>query len=59
MPKGRQPGRRPVVIIGADKPAAAGATPAITLTDNFSVEGATLGRQPNKDGGNSGAMWFE
>lgn len=49
----------PPPVIGADKPAAADAAPAIALTDNFSVEGAPLGRQPNYDGDNSGVMWFE
>ncbi|MET9776263.1 hypothetical protein ABZ023_18715 [Streptomyces sp. NPDC006367] len=32
---------------------------AIALPQTFRVEGATLGRQPNNDGDNSGAMWFE
>ncbi|QNP67076.1 hypothetical protein [Streptomyces genisteinicus] len=33
--------------------------PVIALPQTFSVEGATLGRKPNNDGDNSGAMWFE
>ncbi|MBH1939158.1 hypothetical protein I5Q34_33705 [Streptomyces sp. AV19] len=33
--------------------------PGIALPESFSVEGATLGRQPNNDGDNSGAMFFE
>ncbi|MCX4635599.1 hypothetical protein OG775_10675 [Streptomyces platensis] len=41
------------------KSAAVGATPLIALPESFPVETATLGRQPNNDGDNSGAMWFE
>lgn len=33
--------------------------PTLALPETFSVETATLGRQPNNDGDNSGAMWFE
>ncbi|MFE9250968.1 hypothetical protein [Streptomyces sp. NPDC007088] len=33
--------------------------PEIELPDSFDAEAATLGRQPNNDGDNSGAMWFE
>ncbi|MFI1532064.1 hypothetical protein [Streptomyces griseus] len=32
---------------------------AIELPESFDAETATLGRQPNNDGDNSGAMWFE
>ncbi|MEV4506643.1 hypothetical protein [Streptomyces klenkii] len=39
--------------------AAAVSVPGIALPESFSVEGATLGRQPNNDGDNSGAMFFE
>ncbi|WLQ35545.1 hypothetical protein P8A18_19930 [Streptomyces castrisilvae] len=31
----------------------------IELPESFSAEAATLGRQPNNDGDNSGAMFFE
>ncbi|MFF4282869.1 hypothetical protein ACFY0Z_29325 [Streptomyces kronopolitis] len=34
-------------------------TPVIALPESYPLEGATLGRQPNNDGDNSGAMWFE
>ncbi|GAA3085812.1 hypothetical protein [Streptomyces sp. NPDC020667] len=37
----------------------AAAAPGIALPQSFPVEGATLGRQPNNDGDNSGAMFFE
>ena len=40
-------------------PALAESVPALVLPETFSVESATLGRQPNNDGDNSGAMWFE
>ncbi|MFE4055016.1 hypothetical protein ACFXP3_01695 [Streptomyces sp. NPDC059096] len=43
----------------AAEPTAAGSAPVIALPESFSVETATLGRQPNNDGDNSGAMWFE
>ncbi|WP_407286431.1 hypothetical protein [Streptomyces sp. BP-8] len=33
--------------------------PVIALPESFPVEAATLGRQPNNDGDNSCAMWFE
>ncbi|MEW1551794.1 hypothetical protein [Streptomyces tsukubensis] len=33
--------------------------PVIALPESFPVETATLGRKPNNDGDNSGAMWFE
>ncbi|BDM74927.1 hypothetical protein HEK616_84140 (plasmid) [Streptomyces nigrescens] len=39
--------------------AVTGTGPAIALPEGFSVEAATLGRQPHNDGDNSGAMWFE
>ncbi|MGX2995581.1 hypothetical protein JNUCC64_15015 [Streptomyces sp. JNUCC 64] len=35
------------------------AVPFIALPESFSVETSTLGRKPNNDGDNSGAMWFE
>ncbi|MFJ5817197.1 hypothetical protein ACIQGT_25360 [Streptomyces sp. NPDC093108] len=38
---------------------AAAPAPTLALPETFSVETATLGRQPNNDGDNSGAMWFE
>lgn len=38
---------------------AVSAGPVIALPQTFSVEGATLGRQPNNDADHSGAMWFE
>lgn len=39
-------------------------TPTVAALDlvvpqAFAVEEVTLGRQPNNDGDNSGAMWFE
>lgn len=33
--------------------------PALALPASFSAEKATLGRQPNNDGDNSCAMFFE
>ncbi|MFJ4342985.1 hypothetical protein [Streptomyces sp. NPDC088915] len=33
--------------------------PVIALPQTFSVEGATLGRQPNNDADTSGTMYFE
>lgn len=41
-----------------DAPAAVTA-PVIALPESFPVETATLGRKPNNDGDNSGAMFFE
>ncbi|WP_372412249.1 hypothetical protein [Streptomyces luteireticuli] len=46
-------------VAGETGTAVAAGVPGIALPESFSVEGATLGRQPNNDGDNSGAMWFE
>ena len=39
--------------------ALAGVVPVLSFPQIFSVEAATLGRQPNNDGDRSGAMYFE
>ena len=47
----------------AAAPSGTGVSPfvgvVLALPAAFSVETATLGRKPNNDGDNSGAMWFE
>ncbi|MFF7705485.1 hypothetical protein [Streptomyces lydicus] len=59
MAKMRVPAVVSTSVTEADKPALASTTLVLALPESFPVEGATLGRQPNNDGDNSGAMWFE